>query len=92
MDEKRKATSVGISDGTLTIDLDDGRTISAPLSWYPRLLHARSEERNHWRLIGKGEGIRWPDLDEDISIEGILAGKPSGESRSSLERWLKSRK
>ncbi len=92
MGKDSKALSATVTDDTLTVDLDDGRTISAPLSWYPRLLRAGPEERKNWRLIGKGEGIHWPDLDEDIGVEGILAGKPSGESQSSLERWLKSRK
>ncbi|MEW6533917.1 MAG: DUF2442 domain-containing protein [Thermodesulfobacteriota bacterium] len=76
---------------SLTVDLDDGRTISVPLVWYPRLLHATPEERNNWRLIGKGEGIHWPDLDEDISVENILFGKPSGESQRSLSKWLEAR-
>jgi hypothetical protein len=60
------AEKIGITDDTLTVDLDDGRTISVPLSWYPRLLHGSAQERNNRRLIGKGEGIHWPDLDEDI--------------------------
>jgi hypothetical protein len=69
----------------------DGRTISVPLGWYPRLLHGTPEEHNHWRLIGGGEGIHWPDLDEDISVENLLAGKSSGESQRSLKRWLDER-
>ncbi|MBN1935497.1 MAG: DUF2442 domain-containing protein [Anaerolineae bacterium] len=82
---------VKITQDTLTIDLADGRTISVPLAWYPRLWHGTPDERSHWRLIGKGEGIHWSDLDEDISVENILAGKPSTESPQSLERWLESR-
>ena len=64
---------VAVTEDALTVDLDDGRSISVPLAWYPRLLHSALEERSHWRLIGKGEGIRWPDLDEDISMENLLA-------------------
>ena len=85
------AQSVSVTDDSLTVDLDDGRTISVPLAWFPRLLHGTAEERNNWRLIGKGEGIHWPDLDEDISIEGILFGRPSGESQRSFKCWLETR-
>jgi hypothetical protein len=80
-----------VTEDALTVELSDGRTLSVPLAWFPRLLHATSEERNHWRLIGKGEGIHWEDIDEDISIENLLAGKPSGESQTSLKKWLQSR-
>lgn len=59
-----------------------------PLAWFPRLVHGTPQERAHWRLIGDGRGIHWPDLDEDISVENLLAGKPSGESRASFKRWL----
>jgi hypothetical protein len=76
----------------LTVDLVDGRTVSVPLAWYPRLAHASAPERENWRLIGRGEGIHWPDLDEDISVEGLLVGRPSGESQASFQRWLLSRK
>ena len=83
-----KAKNVHITEDSLSVDLGDGRTISVPLAWYPRLLHGRPKERNHWRLIGQGEGIHWPDLDEDISIEDLLMGRPSGESQRSFKRWL----
>jgi len=83
--------SIGISEDALTADLSDGRTISVPLSWYPRLLHGTSEERANWRLIGRGEGIHWPDLDEDISIENLIYGQPSGESQKSFQKWQESR-
>ena len=73
------------------VELADGRSIAAPLAWYPRLLHGSDAERGNFRFIGGGEGIHWPDLDEDISIEGIVAGRPSGESQGSLQRWLDSR-
>jgi hypothetical protein len=86
-----KAQNVMVTDDTLAVDLNDGRTISVPLAWYPRLLHGTPEERNNWRFIGEKEGIHWPDLDEDISIENLLMGKPSGESQSSFKRWLEKR-
>jgi hypothetical protein len=89
--EAPKAQDIKITDDTLRVDLSDGRTISVPLAWYPRLQHATSEERNHWRFIGKGHGIHWPDLDEDISVESLLAGKPSGESQTSFKKWLSRR-
>lgn len=82
------ATQLTVTDDTLTVDLSDGRSISAPLAWFPRLLHGSAEERGRWRLIGQGRGIHWPDLDEDVSVENLLAGKPSGESQSSLKKWL----
>lgn len=85
------AINVSITDDSLNIDLSDGRTISVPLGWYPRLLHGSQAERENWRLIGNGEGIHWVDLDEDISIEHLIAGIPSGESQKSLKRWLDTR-
>jgi len=85
------ALTVNVSKDALTVELDDGRTLTAPLGWYPRLSHASPEERQHWRLIGSGSGINWPDLDEDISIEGLLLGRPSGESQRSFDRWLAER-
>jgi len=85
------AESVTVTADTLSVDLSDGRTISVPLSWYPRLQHASPMERKNWRLIGKGHGIHWEDIDEDISVEGLLAGKPSGESQSSFAAWLAAR-
>ena len=86
------AENVSITEDTLRVDLSDGRTISVPITWYPRLLHATPEERKNWRLIGRGHGIHWKDIDEDISIEGLLAGKPSGESQISFKKWLVARK
>jgi hypothetical protein len=85
------AVEVEVTDDALTIELSDGRAISVPLAWYPRLLHATPEERGHWRLVGKGQGIHWDALDEDISVEGLLAGRQSGESQASLKRWLEGR-
>ena len=89
--EGPRAEAVTVTQDTLVVELNDGRTISAPLAWFPRLLHATLDERNRWRLIGKGHGIHWEDLDEDISVEGLLAGKPSGESQVSFKKWLESR-
>ena len=86
-----KAQNVVITEDTLTVDLVDGRTVSVPLAWYPRLVYAAVQERNNWRLIGDREGIHWPDLDEDISIENMVLGKPSGESQNSFKRWLERR-
>jgi len=86
-----KANNIVITDDSLTVELNDGRSISAPLAWYPRLLHGTFEERKNWRLIGDAEGIHWPDLDEDISIQNLLLGKRSGESQASFEKWLKNR-
>ena len=85
------ATQVAVTDDTLTVELSDGRSISAPLAWYPRLLHGTPDERRRWRLIGQGSGINWPDLDEDISVENLLVGSPSAESQPSLKKWLERR-
>lgn len=89
--EVPRAESVAVTEDALTVDLSDGRTLSVPLAWFPRLLHASAEERKNWRLIGKGQGIHWLDIDEDISVEGLLVGKPSGESQSSFKKWLVAR-
>ncbi|MDQ7841530.1 MAG: DUF2442 domain-containing protein [bacterium] len=86
-----QAQAVRITGDDLVVDLMDGRTVTVPLLWYPRLAHGNHAERRKWRLIGRGEGIHWPDLDEDIAVEDLLAGRPSGESQDSLQRWLKSR-
>ena len=82
------ALDISVTRDTLTVELSDGRTISVPLEWFPRLVYATIEERNNWRLIGKGQGIHWEDIDEDISIEGLLSGRPSGESQESFKKWL----
>lgn len=82
---------VTVTEENLTVELSDGRSISVPLAWYPRLVHGTPEERANWRLIGNGEGIHWPELDEDISVENIILGKSSGESQRSLQRWLEER-
>jgi hypothetical protein len=85
------AQKVMVTDDTFSVDLSDGRSISVPLAWFPRLQHASPTERKHWRLIGKGTGIHWEDFDEDISVEGLLAGRHSGESQLSFKRWLATR-
>jgi hypothetical protein len=85
------AQSVTIGDDALIAQLADGRTIAVPLAWFPRLLHGTMAERTNVRLIGGGSGIHWPDLDEDISVASLLAGRRSGETQESLGRWLKSR-
>jgi len=85
------AQGVSVTDDALVVDLVDGRTLSVPLAWYPRLTHGTSAERERWRLIGRGEGIHWPDLDEDVSVANLLAGLPSGESQRSFQRWLDTR-
>ena len=86
------AQQVTVTDDALVVDLVDGRTVSVPLPWYPRLAHGTPPERANWRLIGRGEGIHWPDLDEDISVAGLLAGRPSGETQNSLQKWLETRR
>jgi len=79
---------VAVTEDTLSVELSDGRSISAPLAWYPRLLHGTAEERGRWRLVGRGRGIHWPDVDEDISVESLLAGRHSAESQHSFKKWL----
>jgi hypothetical protein len=86
------AVKVGVTEDSLTVNLSDGRRILVPLAWYPRLLNASPVERQNWQLLGDGYAIEWPDLDEHIGIEGLLAGRPSGESPQSLSRWLASRR
>lgn len=87
-----EAMTIATTEDTLTVELSDGRAISVPLAWYPRLGHAMPQERDNWELIGGGRGIHWPDLDEDISIEDLLAGRKSGESHRSLQQWLEAKK
>ncbi len=85
------AQTVNVTDEALIVDLSDGRTVSVPLAWFPRLLHGTPKERSNWRLIGNGEGIHWQDLDEDISVENLILGKPSVESQKSFKKWLEAR-
>ncbi len=86
-----RVEDVRVTNDTLTVDLDDGRSVSAPLTWYPRLQHGTARERSTWRACGAGQGIHWPLLDEDLSVEGILAGRRSAEGAPSFKRWLKAR-
>lgn len=86
-----QAQDVKVTDEMLTVDLVDGRVISVPLAWFPRLIHGTQSERNNWRMIGRGQGIHWPELDEDIKVEHLLRGKGSSESQRSLDDWLKGR-
>ena len=90
--QEPRAQRVVVTEDSVAADLTDGRTISAPLAWYPRLLHGTPEERENWRLIGSGEGIHWPDLDEDLSVDSLILGRPSGESPATFKRWLQTRK
>jgi hypothetical protein len=85
------AVHVEVSDDTLTVELSDGRTIAAPLAWYPRLAHGTIDERRSWRLIGGGRGVHWPAIDEDISVANLLGGQPSAESQTSFKKWLAGR-
>lgn len=85
------AQALRFSDDDLIIDLADGRTLTVPLAWYPRLFHATPEERANWRWVGRGIGIHWPELDEDIAVDDLLLGRPSGESSESLQAWLAGR-
>jgi len=85
------ATAVEVTEDTLSVELADGRTIAAPLAWYPRLTHATAEERKNWRLIADGRGIHWPAIDEDISVANLLDGRASTESQTSFKKWLTSR-
>ena len=87
-----KVLGVMVSDDTLTVDLEDGRTISVPIGWYPRLAHGTPEERLDFVIAGAGYGIHWPQLDEDIGVEGLLLGRKSAESGASLAKWLQARK
>lgn len=85
------AVAVEVTEEQLTVRLADGRLITVPLEWYPRLVHATTAERNSYELLGHGSAIGWPDLDEHLSIESILAGRSSGESQQSFQRWLAAR-
>jgi hypothetical protein len=86
------AQTVRVNADELFVELVDGRTVSVPVQWYPRLAHGSAAERRNWQIIGRGAGIHWPELDEDIAVEDLLAGRPSGESQTSFQRWLESRR
>ena len=87
-----RVLSVLVTDDTLSVDLEDGRTVSVPIGWYPRLASGTDSERNNFEISGAGYGVHWPDLDEDVGVEGLLLGKRSSESPNSFERWLNRRK
>jgi hypothetical protein len=85
------AVQVQVNDDALSVALSDGRSISVPLAWYPRLSHGTEDERKEWRFIAGGRGIHWNELDEDVSVENLLMGRPSGESQTSFRTWLDAR-
>lgn len=85
------ATAVEVTEDSLKVELSDGRTIWVPLAWFPRLVNGTPGERRNWHLIDTGQGIHWDDLDEDVSVEGLIAGRRSGESQASFKRWLEAR-
>jgi len=86
-----RVVNVSVTEDTLSVDLEDGRTIAVPITWYPRLAYGTPQERANFQISSAGYGIHWPDLDEDIGVEGLLRGKKSSESPASFERWLKLR-
>ena|ERR1035441_10713896 len=90
--QETRAQFVKVNGEALTVDLADGRTIIVPLVWFPRLWHGTPRERNHFEVFGEGSYIHWPDLDEGLTVAGLLAGRQSSESPESLGRWLDSRK
>ena len=90
-EQEPAAVDLSVADERLTVILADGRTVSVPLAWYPRLAAATPTERGHWELLDDGYAIEWPELDEHIGVAGLLAGRRSGESAKSLERWLAAR-
>jgi hypothetical protein len=85
------AVKVTLNEDEMMVDLEDGRRIIVPLAWYPRLTYATATERQNWQLLGNGYAIEFPDLDEHIGVEGLLAGHHSGESQKSLVKWLEMR-
>ena len=87
-----RAVHVTITDDTLTVDLEDGRTIAVPIGWFPRLAYGTAAERANVLIVGAGFGLHWPDLDEDVGVEGLLLGKKSMESPASFARWLEQRR
>jgi hypothetical protein len=90
--QEARAQSARLTEKALSVDLVDGRTIIVPLVWFPRLWHGTPRERNHFEIFGDGAYIHWPNLDEDLTVAGLLGGRQSGESPQSLRKWLDSRK
>ena len=87
-----RIVGIAIDDDTLSVDLEDGRTVSVPIGWYPRLAYGTPPERGSFQISGAGYGIHWPELDEDIGVEGLVLGRKSAESPASFERWLQRRR
>lgn len=81
-----RVQDVHLTEDTLAVDLSDGRTIIVPLAWYPRLLNATTEQRSHWKVSGGGYGIHWPEIDEDLSTEGLLRGAPAAAELARFRR------
>src|SRR5438876_12313311 len=90
--QEARAQSARLTEEALAVDLVDGRTIIVPLVWFPRLWHGTPQERNHFEIIGDGAYIHWPELDEDLTVAGLLVGHRSGERSQSLWKWLGSQK
>jgi hypothetical protein len=90
--EEARARNIQVSEDALTVDLVDGLTIIVPLVWYPRLWYGTDQERSNYEIIGDGSLIHWPDVDEDLAVAGILAGRRSGESKQLLKKWLDRRR
>jgi hypothetical protein len=90
--QEPRARSVKVDAEAISVDLVDGRTIIVPLIWYPRLWHGSAQERSHCELSGDGAYLHWPDLEEDLTVAGLLAGRRSGEGPESLKKWLEARK
>ena len=89
--QEARAREVRIGEDSLVVELMDGRTLTVPLAWYPRLWYGTAQERTRFELLGDGSYLHWPDLDEDLSVAGMLAGHRSGESPESLKKWLAQR-
>lgn len=90
--EEARAQSVTVEDDRLIVELVDGRAICVPLAWFPRLWYGKPAERALFTIIGDGKLLHWPELDEDLAVAGLLAGRRSSESAESLKRWLQTRK
>jgi hypothetical protein len=86
-----RAQAIEVREDTIAVDLVDGRTMTVPIVWYPRLWYGTKEERNHFEILDEGRYIHWPDLDEDLSIDGMVAGRRSGGNPASLKKWLAAR-
>lgn len=88
LEHETLVNKISFSADAFTVHLNDSRHMTIPLAWYPRLLAGKKQEREKYELIGNGEGIHWPALDEDILLDGLLSGRPSQENQSSLRKWL----